>query len=348
MSVPSPASGARPVGVLGTGSYLPARVVSNDEVARAAGVDADWIERRTGIRSRHRAADGEATSDLAARAADEALDAAGITADQLSYLVVATSTPDQPQPATACFVQDVIGATGAACFDLNAVCSGFVFGLATTAGLLAGPYLGGGAGYGLVIGADLYSRILDPTDRRTAVLFGDGAGAVVLGPVPPGQGVLDVRLRSDGARSELIGVPGGGSRLPASAETVAGGAHHFRMIGREVREYVSDNVPPMLRELIAATGLTSADVDHFVPHQANGLMLADLAGRMGLVDRVRLTVRDYANTGAASVPITLDHTVRGIGVRPGQAVLLTGFGGGMSMAAAMLRWATPLQVHRAA
>jgi acetoacetyl-CoA synthase len=336
------ASGGGAIGILGTGSYLPARIVGNDEVGRLAGVDADWIERRTGIRFRHRAADGEATSDLAAHAADAALRAAGVSADDLSYLVVATSTPDQPQPATACLVQDMIGARHAASFDLNAVCSGFVFGLATTARLL------GGCGYGLVIGADLYSRILDPTNRHTAVVFGDGAGASVLGPVPAGQGVLDVLLRSDGAHSRLIRVPGGGSRRPASVDTVAAGAHYFRMNGRQVRDYVAKHVPPMLRELISATGLTTAQVDHFVPHQANGLTLADLAGRMGLGEQIRLTVRNYANTGAASVPITLDHTVRGIGVHPGQTVLLAAFGGGMSMAAAMLRWSTPLRGRRAA
>ncbi|HEY1969684.1 MAG TPA: ketoacyl-ACP synthase III [Pseudonocardia sp.] len=331
-----------PVGVLGTGSYLPARVVGNDEVGRAAGVDADWIERKTGIRTRHHAADHEATSDLAAHAATAALDAAGIRADQLSYLVVATSTPDQPQPATACFVQDLIGARHSAAFDLNAVCSGFLFGLATTGRLL------GGAGYGLVVGADIYSRILDPADRRTAILFGDGAGAAVLGPVPTGQGVLDVVLRSDGGNRELIGVPGGGSRRPASAETLASGAHHFQMIGRAVRDYVSSNVPPMLTELMTSTGLSEGRVDHFVPHQANGVMIADLADRMALGRQLRTTVRDCANTGAASVPITLDHTVRGIGIRPGQTVLLTAFGGGMSMAAAMLRWASPLPATRAA
>jgi acetoacetyl-CoA synthase len=331
-----------PIGVLGTGSYLPARVVGNDEVAGPAGVDADWIERRTGIRTRHRAAPHEATSDLAARASTAALDAAGIRADELSYLVVATSTPDQPQPATACFVQDLIGARRAACFDLNAVCSGFLFGLASTARLL------GGEGYGLVVGADVYSRILDPADRRTAVLFGDGAGAAVLGPVPDGHGVLEVLLRSDGANSGLIGVPAGGSRRPASAETLAEGAHWFRMQGHEVRDYVAEHVPALLHEALDAAGLTAADVDHFVPHQPNGLMLADLAGRMGMADRVRLTVRDYANTGAAAVPITLDHTARGIGVHPGQHVLLTAFGGGMSMGAAVLRWSAPARVPQAA
>ncbi|HWN36607.1 MAG TPA: ketoacyl-ACP synthase III [Pseudonocardia sp.] len=333
---------ANSVGVLGTGSYLPTRVVGNAEVGGPAGVDADWVERKTGIRARRWAAPGEATSDLAAHAARAALGAAGLDPAELSYLVLATSTPDQPQPATACIVQQLVGARHAAAFDLNAVCSGFVFGLATVSRLLTG------GGYGLVIGADVYSRILDPTDRRTVVLFGDGAGAAVLGPVPAGHGVLDTRMVCDGGRRGLIEVPAGGSRLPASAETLAAGDHYFRMIGRDVRDYVVEHVPPMLTELIGATGLTPTGVDHFVPHQANGLLLADLANRMRLAGQVRLTVRDYGNTGAASVPITLDETVRGVGVRPGQTVLLAAFGGGMSMGAAMLRWSAGVPAQRAA
>ncbi|HEY2204636.1 MAG TPA: beta-ketoacyl-ACP synthase 3 [Pseudonocardia sp.] len=324
------------VGIVGTGSYLPERVVPNAEVAAPAGVDAEWIERRTGIRSRRRAAVDEATSDLAAHAARSALAAAGVHAEELAYVVVATSTPDQPQPATAAFVQDLIGARNAAAFDLNAVCSGFLYAMTSTAALL-GP--GGYGGYGLVIGADVYSRILDPTDRRTAVLFGDGAGAAVLGPVPAGQGILRTVLASDGAYRDLIKVPGGGSRQPPSAATVEAGAHWFQMIGREVRDYVAKNVPPLLDEVLSASGLTVDAVDHFVPHQANGLMLDDLADRVGLAGRLRTTVAEYGNTGAASVPITLDRTVRRGEVRPGQLVLLTAFGGGMAMAAATVRWA---------
>ncbi|GAA5153893.1 ketoacyl-ACP synthase III [Pseudonocardia eucalypti] len=333
-----------PIGVLGTGSYLPTRVVENAEVAVPAGVDAEWIERKTGIRSRRRAAPEQATSDLAARAADAALEAAGIEAADLSYLVVATSTPDQPQPATGCLVQHLIGARNAAAFDLNAVCSGFLFGLATAGRLLGGD----GGGYGLVVGADIYSRILDPTDRRTAVLFGDGAGAVVLGPVPAGHGMLAVRMRSDGGSRGLIEVPGGGSRMPPSPAMLDAGAQYFRMIGREVKDYVSTHVPPLLREVMGASELAAEEVDHFVPHQANGLMLADLAGRAGLSEAIRTSVWDYGNTGAASVPITLDDTVRGAGVAPGETVLLAAFGGGMSMAAAMLRWSASARARRAA
>ena len=322
----------RPVGVLGTGRYLPVRVVGNDEVGAPAGVDGGWIEARTGIRTRHWAASDEATSDLAGHAGRMALRGAGLDPSELSFLVVATSSPDQPQPATACIVQDLLGARNAAAFDLNAVCSGFVVALATVSRLVER------GGYGLVIGADVYSRMLDRADRRTAVLFGDGAGAVVLGPVPEGHGLLDTRLVSDGSRRDLIGVAAGGSRLPASAATLAAGEHWFRMAGRDVRDYVTRRVPPMLTELLDTTGLSPDQIDHFVPHQANGLMVADLAKELGLAAQLRLTVRDWGNTGAASVPITLDATARGVGIAAGENVLLAAFGGGMSMGAALLRW----------
>jgi 3-oxoacyl-[acyl-carrier-protein] synthase-3 len=324
-----------PVGVLGTGSYLPARVVGNDEVGAPAGVDGVWIEAKTGIRARRWAAPDEATSDLAGRAGRAALDAAGLDPSELSFLVVATSSPDQPQPATACIVADLLGARNVAAFDLNAVCSGFLFALATVSRLLDR------GGYGLVIGADVYSRMLDPTDRRTVVLFGDGAGAVVLGPVADGNGVLGTRLVSDGSRRALIEVPAGGSRRPASAATLAAGDHWFRMVGRGVRDYVAEHVPRMLTELLGASGLGPDQIGHFVPHQANALMVTDLAKELGLAAQLRLTARDYGNTGAASVPITLDATARGVGIRSGENVLLAAFGGGMSMGAALLRWSAP-------
>jgi 3-oxoacyl-[acyl-carrier-protein] synthase-3 len=331
------------LGILGTGSYLPDRVVGNAEVAAAVGVTPDWIEQKTGIVERRRAAPHEAASDLAVRAAAAALDAAGVAPGDLRYVVVATSTPDQPQPATACLVQESLGAYGAAAFDLNAVCSGFLFALGTVQRML----LAEGGGYGLVIGSDVYSRILDHSDRRTAVLFGDGAGAVVVGPVPAGHGLLDLTLRSDGRHHRLIRVAAGGSRLPASAETLAGGEHFFRMDGRGVREYVAEMVPPMLTELLRGHGGAS-QVDHFVPHQANGVMLADLAAQLGLAAQTRLTVRRYGNTGAASLPVTLDDAVRQGDVRSGDVVLLSAFGGGMAMGGAVERWAGTTNALRAA
>ncbi|MER8156558.1 beta-ketoacyl-ACP synthase 3 [Streptomyces sp. NPDC094472] len=330
--------GTRPVGILGTGSYLPAEAVSNELVAERAGVTAEWISAKTGIRRRRYAADHEATSDLAVEAARAALADAGIRAGQLGWIVVATSTPDHPQPATACLVQHRIGATGAAAFDINAVCSGFVFALVTAAGLLSAGS-GAPAPYALVIGADVYSRIIDRTDRRTAVLFGDGAGAVVLGPVRPGYGLTGSLLTSDGALHELIEVPAGGSRAPASEKTLADGGHFFRMRGRAVSEYVLAELPRAIRALLAAQRTDAASVDHFIPHQANGVLLAKALPDLGLPRaRTHLTVAEHGNTSAASIPLALDDARRQGVFTDGELLLLAGFGGGMSLGAALIRW----------
>lgn len=326
------------VGILGTGSYLPAGIVSNDLVAERAGVTAEWIRHRTGIRSRRYAAAGEAASDLAVEAARAALDAAGLTPDRIGLIVVATSTPDHPQPATACLVQSRLRARHAAAFDLNSVCSGFVFALVTAARLLD-PAAPGARRYALVIGTDVYSRIVDPADRRTAVLFGDGAGAVVLGPVRPGHGLIAARLASDGARHDLIHVRAGGSREPASARTVAEGGHWFRMDGRGVSAYVRTELPRRVQELLDLYDVPADAVHHFVPHQANGVLLRSVLPDLGLPRaRVHLTVDEHANTGSASIPLTLDTVRRRGAFADGELVLLAGFGGGMSLGTALLRW----------
>lgn len=332
----TPAPPARvPVGILGTGSYLPAHEVTNDEVGAPAGVDDDWIRLKTGIRSRRRAAHTEATSDLAAAAGRRALERAGLAADQLDLVVVATSTPDHPQPPTATLVQAALGARAAAAFDLNAVCSGFVFAL-TTAERFLGARAGGRA---LVIGADVYSRILDPTDRRTSVLFGDGAGAVVIGDVPDGHGVLADRLVSNGDYAGLIGVPGGGSRSPLTAETLAAGGQYFTMQGRAVREFVAAHVPAMARQFLHDAGVLPEQIDHVVPHQANGRMIDDLGTDLGLSRAVvHRSVDRYGNTGAASVPVTLDLAARRDEIRAGDLVLLIAFGGGMAVGLSLVRW----------
>ncbi|WP_100839689.1 3-oxoacyl-ACP synthase III family protein [Kitasatospora fiedleri] len=331
----SQADQAPAVGILGTGSYLPERTVPNEEIAPAAGVVPEWIENRTGIVARRRAAPHQATSDLAALAATRALAAAGLPADRIDVIVLATSTPDHPQPATASIVQHLIGAGQAAAVDVNAVCSGFVYALAMAEGLLRVR----GGGHALVIGADVYSRILDYSDRRTAVLFGDGAGAVVLGPVAADRGLLHTVLRGHGDEHRLISVPAGGSRTPPSESTVREGGHFFRMDGRGVREFVSAELPQAIAELLRENGLSPEQIDHFVPHQANGEMLRSLLPSLGLPESaLRLTVREFANTGSASVPITLDAVFASGELRPGQLVLLAGFGGGMNVGLTLLRW----------
>ncbi|WP_405881677.1 ketoacyl-ACP synthase III [Streptomyces sp. NBC_01136] len=349
-----------PIGIIGTGSYLPATVVDNDEVGAAAGVTAEWIEHKTGIRQRRRAAPHEATSDLAAHAARRAMEQAGLTPDQISYVVVATSTPDHPQPATAAIVQHLIGATRAAAFDVNSVCSGFMFALTAAERMLRaeaagedgpcgngpsanGPSVNGPSAngpYAVVIGADIYSRILDGADRKTAILFGDGAGAVVLGPVPSITGGITTSLTTRGDQHHLISVPAGGSRHPASAATLAEGAHYFTMDGRGVRGFVHENLPGAIRELLAKAGVRGREVRHFVPHQANGVMLAEVWPDLGLdAARMHLALAHHGNTGAASVPITLDLAHRRGLFAEGDLTVLSAFGGGMSVGSALLRWA---------
>ncbi|WP_019070821.1 3-oxoacyl-ACP synthase III family protein [Streptomyces hokutonensis] len=322
-------------GILSTGSYVPKNEVGNEEVAERVGVTAEWIERKTRIRSRRYAAPHEATSDLAVRAGADALARAGLTADRLDYIIVATSTGDFPQPPTSCLVQNGLGADSAACFDINAVCSGFVYALALADSLVAVRP----DALVLVIGADLYSRILDFDDRRTAVLFADGAGAVVVGSVPEPYGMIGVDLASRGEAHQLIRVEAGGSRTPASAETLAEGGHFFRMDGRGVRDFVAEHVPRALAGLAERVGVPLDRVDHFVPHQANGVMLDDLVERAGLGGALtHRTLHKYGNMGSASVPVALDEANRAGELCPGEVVLLTGFGGGMSIGASLLTW----------
>ncbi|WP_432994842.1 3-oxoacyl-ACP synthase III family protein [Dactylosporangium sp. CA-233914] len=319
------------VAVLGTGVCLPDQVVGNDTVAGPAGVTAEWVARKTGIRTRRWAKPDQATSDLAVAAGRAALEDAGVRAGELSLVLVATSTPDSPQPPTASLVADELGVRpGTVAFDLNAVCSGFVFALATAARLLRGP--------ALVIGADVYSRILDPTERRTAVLFGDGAGAMVLGPGEPS--LLAARLATFPEAHPLIRVPAGGSRIPASADSIDAGLHYFAMEGRAVRDFVLDTVAPGIRDFLRDAGVRAEGLAAFVPHQANPNLVADLAAAVGVsAGRTAVSGAEVGNTGAASVPIALHHARAGL--RPGDLVLLAGFGGGMSAGFALLRWPGP-------
>ncbi|MEU3274233.1 ketoacyl-ACP synthase III [Saccharomonospora sp. NPDC006951] len=323
------------VGVLGTGSYLPKDEVSNEWVAGRAGVTAEWIERKTRIKSRRYAAPTEATSDLATLAAESALDQAGIGADRLSYIVVATSTPDSPQPPTSALVQHELGAYDAACFDINVVCSGFVYGIELTRALL----LMNPGTYALVIGADVYSRILNYDDRATSVLLGDGAGAVVLGPAPVSYGIVDARLRMRGDANELIKVAAGGSRLPTSHETVDAGAHYFTMRGRRVSEFVLDQVPLAVADLLHQAGATGEQIDHIVPHQPNGNLLAQLVEKLAMPNATtHRSLERYGNVGSACIPVTLDEANRAGELADGELVLLAAFGGGMSIGSCLLRW----------
>ncbi|WP_201787168.1 3-oxoacyl-ACP synthase III family protein [Actinoplanes sp. TFC3] len=324
------------VGILGTGAYVPEHEVTNEDLMRrVSDTTPEWIARKTLIEARRFAGPEQATSDLATAAARQALERAGVEAGRLDYLIVSTSTGDSPQPPTASLVQHALGAHRAASFDINVVCAGFVFGLALAQSLIAVRP----DALVLVVAADVYSRILDFDDRRTAILFGDGAGAAVLGAVPEPYGLIDTELVTHGDAHDLIHVKAGGSRLPASAQTVADGDHFFRMNGRGVRDFVIAGVPPVLSGLLARAGITPEQVRHFVPHQANGMMIRELVEAAGLSSaRTHLVLDRLGNTGSASAAIALDQAARDGEIKDDDLVLLAGFGGGMSVGATILRW----------
>ncbi len=316
--------------IVGCGSYLPARAVSNEELARTVDTSDDWIVERSGIRQRYFAAEGELTSDLAVAAARRALDMAGVAADEVDLVVVATATPDNTFPATATKVQAKLGITQGAAFDVQAVCTGFIYALAVADSFLrVGQHR-----CALVIGAETFSRILDWTDRGTCVLFGDGAGAVVLRAEPsrPGApGLLGSRLRADGRHYDLLYVDGG----PSSTGT----AGALRMQGREVFRHAVANLASVVVEILAEQGFAVADLDWLVPHQANLRILAGTAKKLGLApEKVVVTVDRHANTSAASVPLALDTAVRDGRIRPGQLILLEGMGGGLTWGGCLARW----------
>lgn len=323
------------VGIVGTGSYLPDGEIANPDIAEKCGVTTEWIERKTQILVRRYAGPGDATSDLAAKAAKVALEHTGISANSIDYIIVSTSTPDSPQPPTAALVQYQLCAYEAACFDLNVVCSGFVYGI-----VLANALLSARPGaHALVIGADVYSRILNFDDRATSVLLGDGAGAVVLGPVPSGYGIVETGLRTRGDAHDLIEVRAGGSRLPTSHKTVDAGGHFFTMQGRKVSEFVLDEVPPAIADLLERANVRTDDVDHFIPHQPNGNLLDDLVTRAGLESMTtHRTLQKYGNVGSASIPVTIDEANRAGAFKDGDLLLLAGFGGGMSIGTCLVRW----------
>jgi len=318
--------------VLGCGSYLPSRALTNADLARKVATSDEWITQRTGIRQRHIAADGELTSDLAIAAARAALANAGVDAQSIDLIVLATSTPDNTFPASAVAVQAGLGITHGAAFDLQAVCSGFVYALATTDGLLKT----GAFKRALVIGAETFSRILDWTDRTTCVLFGDGAGALVMELASqPGsredRGLLISRLRSDGRHKSKLYVDGG----PSSTGTVG----HLRMEGREVFRHAVAMITDVVEDAFAMTGYTAADVDWFVPHQANKRIIDGSAHKLGVDSaKVVVTVDRHGNTSAASIPLALSVAVADGRIKQGDMLLLEAMGGGFTWGAALLRW----------
>jgi 3-oxoacyl-[acyl-carrier-protein] synthase-3 len=318
--------------VLGCGSYLPRKVLTNAELATRIDTSDEWIVQRTGIRERHIAAEGEFTSHLAINAAREALADAGVDAQSIDLIVLATSTPDNTFPATAVAVQNGLGIHQGAAFDLQAVCTGFVFALATADNFLRlGTYK-----RALVIGAETFSRILDWNDRGTCVLFGDGAGAVVLEaqqqPAKPSdRGVLTTHLRSDGRHKSKLYVDGG----PSSSQTVG----HLRMEGREVFKHAVGMITDVIVDAFQATGVTAEDIDWFVPHQANKRIIDASAHKLHIApQKVVLTVDRHGNTSAASIPLALSAALKDRRIKKGDLVLLEAMGGGFTWGSALIRW----------
>ncbi|MEU0100495.1 ketoacyl-ACP synthase III [Streptomyces sp. NPDC006267] len=329
-------SGPRPVGVVGMGTYLPPGTRTNEEVARDAGVSAEWIGERTGVLTRHVAGPDEAASDLAAHAVRSAVEAAGIDAADVGLLVCATSTPDELGPATACRVQAAVGAHRAVALDVGAACSGWLF-----AAKVAYDWLRGAdrEGYAVVVGVEAYSKFLDRADRGTSVLFADGAAAAVLGPVAEPYGFADFRLGSDGTQAGLVLIPGGGSRLPANPATLADGSHHIRMDGRAVSRFIVEVLPRLITEGLDRAGLGVADIACFVCHQPNPVLLRRLGGELGIPPGRLVVVGDeVGNIGAASAAYALAAAAARHGLRPGDRVLLTVFGAGMTWGSALLTW----------
>ncbi len=321
--------------ITGTGSAVPDKVLTNFDLEKLVDTSDEWITTRTGIKERRIAGDGEYTSTFATSAAEKAMAMAGITAEELDLIVVATITPDFPFPSTACIVQNNIGAVNAAAFDVSAACSGFIYGLS-----IADRFIKtGSTKKALVIGAEVLSRILDWTDRNTCLLFGDGAGAAVVEACEDDHGIISTHIHSDGTYWELLHQPGCGSRNPIVQKTLDDKLIYLQMHGNEVFKLAVRAMEEVAREALVASNMTTADVDLFIPHQANRRIIDAIGKRLGIGgDKVFINLERYGNTSAASIPIALDEANRSSRIKEGDIVLFDAFGGGLTWGSALLRW----------
>lgn len=323
------------IGILGTGSALPERILTNADLEKMVDTSDEWIVSRTGIRERRIVNENTASSDLSVEAAKRALEDAGLTANDIDLVIVATVTPDYMFPATACLVQEKLGIKKTAAFDISAGCSGFVYALSTAAPMLQS----GVAKNALVIGVDTLSRITNYQDRNTCVLFGDGAGAVVLGAVPEGRGFMSFELGADGGGGELLIQRAGGSRYPATAESVMAQEHTIAMNGKEVFKFAVRVMDSATMAALQKAGLTKEDVDFLVPHQANIRIIEAARERLGLSkDQLVVNVDRYGNMSSASVPVALDEARRSGALKEGDVVVMVAFGAGLTWGATALRW----------
>ncbi len=321
--------------ITGIGRYVPARVLTNRDLEAMVDTTDEWIVTRTGIRERRIAAPEEATSDLALEASREALEAAGVEPERVDLIIVGTATPDMLFPATACILQDRLGARRAGAFDLSAACSSWVYAAAVAHGYIAS----GLAETVLVVGSETLSKITNWKDRNTCVLFGDSAGAVVMQPCPPGEGFLSFYLGADGSGGSLIQLPAGGSRIPASFDSVERNLHYLQMNGREVFKFAVRCIPRAIEEAVRRAGVGLDDVRWFIPHQANIRIIDAAAERLGQPrEKFFVNVDRYGNTSSASVPVALYEAVQEGRIRPGDLAVLVAFGGGLTWASCALRW----------
>jgi 3-oxoacyl-[acyl-carrier-protein] synthase III len=324
------------IGIIGTGHYLPNQVWTNHDLEKKIDTTDEWIYTKTGIKQRHIADPSEATSDLALYASLNALKDAGLSAEKVDLIVLATSSPDMIQPSTASILQGKLGASNAAAFDVGAVCAGFVYAINTAIGMMRGfPEQYRNV---LVVGAETYSRILDWQDRTTCVFFGDGAGAVVISQTEE-PGYLSHFMMNDGLGWDVIKFPAGGSRLPASEQTLKGGLHAFQMDGRKVWNFAISAMPEAVRNVAARAEISVGEIDFVVPHQANINIIERSMKELGLpMEKTFPTIERTANTSGASIPIALDCAVQEGKIKPDDAVCLVGFGGGLSWGACLLKW----------
>ncbi|HEU4963060.1 MAG TPA: beta-ketoacyl-ACP synthase III [Bacilli bacterium] len=324
-----------PVGILGTGSAVPEKVLTNEDMSKLVDTNDEWIRTRTGIRERRISDENTASSDLAIAAAKQAMDAAGVSAEEIDLIICATVTPDYMFPATACLVQDSIGAKKAAAFDLSAGCSGFLYGLSTAVPMIqTGMYQ-----KALVIGVESLSKITDFEDRSTCVLFGDGAGAVVIGPTSEGKGFLSFEMGADGSGGKLLIQEAGGSRNPATQETVLARKHFISMAGNEVFKFAVRILGTASEAALAKAGYTKEDIDYLIPHQANTRIIDSAIKRLDLSpEKVYINLDRYGNMSSASIPVALDEVVRAGKLKDNDLLVLVGFGAGLTWGATVLRW----------
>jgi len=321
--------------IVGTGMYVPERVLTNRDFEAMVDTSDEWILERTGIRERHIAAPDQASSDLALIASRRALAMAGLGPGDIDHIILATTTPDRILPSCACTLQHKLGASGAVAYDMVAACTGFIFGLGLGRSLVGSRT----ADTVLVVGVETLSRIVDYADRNTCVLFGDGAGAAVLRPCEPGLGILATRMHSDGELGDVLVVPAGGSARPASEQTVRAREHYIRMQGKKLFPFAVRSMEDSLRESLSEAGLTPADLDLMIPHQANMRIIDAVRDRLGVSrDRILVNIERYGNTSSASIPILLDEAVRAGRLKPGDVVGFSAFGGGVTWGSSVARW----------